>query len=562
MSKYWKAGIVGGIGVVIIVVVAGLVNGLDKSREDGVKQANQTFTPLVDPQGFYVDLSTITQKPTSDGMVVEQTPSAANVTQADVTETLQPVTPVTQSSTVVAVPPTVEGEAKKTPNVPQGNTPVPTATESLNRTLVSGPIRWQRPGVELINIDNSELYPYLEGLGIGWIRYNGVLWSEVEPSQGERKWERLAKIESGLALASSRNLNVILIVRSTPLWAQKVDGSFCGAVKRGKFEAFGDFMYDLVKRYSVPPYSVKYWEIGNEPDVDPALVAKDSAFGCWGDEGDVYYGGEYYAEMLKSVYPMIKLADPDAKVLLGGLLLDCDPTLPNRDKPCPRGNFLEGVLRNDGGNYFDIISYHAYPAYLGDMLSVTEYSDWERRGGILMGKVDFMREVMSRYGVDKPLMNTETSFLCPEWSKKYCLPPKEDFFDAQADYVPRLYVRNLAAGVLATYWYAFDDTGWRYSSVLEGNRTPKPAYTAYVKMREFLEETEYQGALDLPEGLEGYIFQGGQKKVWVVWSQEDSLVFLPKPEGFLGAYDKFGNSVSLEIDQIPIRRPVYILLAP
>ena len=38
---------------------------------------------------------------------------------------------------------------------------------------------------------------------------------------------------------------------------------------------------------------------------------------------DPYYGGGYYAEMLKIVYPQIKAADPEAQILIGGLLLFC-----------------------------------------------------------------------------------------------------------------------------------------------------------------------------------------------------------------------------------------------
>jgi hypothetical protein len=83
-------------------------------------------------------------------------------------------------------------------------------------------------------------------------------------------------------------------------------------------------MHDLVARYSVPPYNVKYWELWNEPDVDPALaglIGGDIPFGCWGDSTDPYYGGGYYAEMLKAVYPRIKAADPQAQVARGRIAL-------------------------------------------------------------------------------------------------------------------------------------------------------------------------------------------------------------------------------------------------
>jgi hypothetical protein len=117
--------------------------------------------------------------------------------------------------------------------------------------------------------------------------------------------------------ASDRGLNIILIIRSTPSWAQKRSGVSCGAVKFEKLSAFSKFVGDAVARYSNPPYNVKYWELGNEPDIDPSLVPSDNPFGCWGDDTDLYYGGGYYAEMLKQIYPVIKAADPEAHVLIG-----------------------------------------------------------------------------------------------------------------------------------------------------------------------------------------------------------------------------------------------------
>lgn len=552
--------VIGGLAGVVLLIGLMWTKGTIPQASKIPSPSAVTFTPLIDPQGFYVDLESTAVTATASTIVAPISPTEMS---SATSVSAEPASPSVTTALGWSSPMPGGGSSGGQDSPSSGKNPKITATPSPreDRTVLRGPLAWTSPGVELIQLDNGEIWDRLGEIGVGWIRINGLLWSEVEPGQGERKWDKLARLESGLAEAARRNVNVIVIVRSTPLWAQKAQGTFCGAIKRGKLDAFGDFMYDMVKRYSSPPYHVKYWEIWNEPDVDPSLVPGDSGFGCWGDEGDPYYGGEYYAEMLKAVYPMVKLADPEAKVLLGGLLLDCDPTLTSSDKACLRGNFLEGVLRNDGGNYFDIVSYHAYPAYLGDMRSVMYYSDWEQRGGILMGKVDFLREVMERYNQNKPLMNTETSFLCPEWSKAYCNPPKADFFEAQADYVPRLYVRNLAAGVAATYWYAFDETGWRYSSALDGNRNPKPAFSAFLQMRRFLEGTTYLGPLAMPEGFEGYEFDGGTERIWVVWTKEDKLLFLPKPDGFLGAYDKFGGAVTLEIDQIPIRRPVYIFLS-
>ena len=128
-------------------------------------------------------------------------------------------------------------------------------------------------------------------------------------------------------------------------------------------------MHALVARYSVALYNIKYWELWNEPDIASSNFPGDNLFGCWGDPNDPYYGGGYYADMLREVYPQIKAADPQGQVLVGGLLLDCDPRLgagcekvKNNNQP---SKFLEGILRKNGVPFFDGVSFHAYDYYLG-----------------------------------------------------------------------------------------------------------------------------------------------------------------------------------------------------
>ena len=89
----------------------------------------------------------------------------------------------------------------------------------------------------------------------------------------------------------------------------------CGPIKPDALNAFGDFLFEAVSRYSLPPYNVTYWELGNEPDVDWNVANSAMPFGCWGDASDPYFGGGYYAEMLKVAYPQIKAANPEARVL-------------------------------------------------------------------------------------------------------------------------------------------------------------------------------------------------------------------------------------------------------
>jgi hypothetical protein len=408
----------------------------------------------------------------------------------------------------------------------------------------------------------------LGGNGLQLVRHNGLLWQNVEPNEGDRRWEAVAELENKLALASESGLSTILIVRGTPEWAQKVYGSACGPVDQDSLQAFANFLEDAVTRYSVPPFNVKYWELGNEPDVDPSLVKSNSVFGCWGDQADSFYGGGYYAEMLKSVYPAIKNADPEAKVLIGGLLLDCDPTQPPEGKDCLPGNFLEGILRNGGGDYFDIVSFHGYPPYVnsssegGGLYYDEHFPPWEHRGGVVQGKVDFLRQVMSSYSIDKPIIHTEGSLICPEWNDKDCTPPGEDFFEDQADYVVRMFVKNWADGLFGTIWYQFEGPGWRYGALLDENQNPKPVYHALEFLLKELDGAAYSNPVNQFDPLTGYEFIRGDTKIWVIWSPDGVSYPLILDVAPQIVYDKYGNQIDFTSNELMVESPIYLEFGP
>ena len=405
--------------------------------------------------------------------------------------------------------------------------------------------------------------------GLQLVRHNALIWHDVEPSEGERQWEIAAELEDKLINASSSGLSTILIIRGTPEWAQMIPGSFCGPIKQEKLDAFADFLSEAVKRYSIPPYNVKYWELGNEPDVDPNLVPFTSVFGCWGDQNDPLYGGGYYAEMLKLVSPAIKSADPEANVLIGGLLLDCDPTQPPEGKDCKPGNFLEGILSNGGGDYFDAVSFHGYAPYFGPTSGIPNglffddhHPSWEHRGGVVIGKVDFLREVLAKYNFEKPIFHTEGSLLCTEQNPTDCDPPGEDFYDSQADYVIRMYVRNWVNGVSGTIWYQFEGPGWRHGGLLDENQNPKPAYDALKFLMTELSDAEYSGGLAQFDALEGYEFTTPEKRIWVLWSPDEIDAQIRLPENVISVFDKFGNDITPDGVDISVNNPIYIELRP
>lgn len=304
----------------------------------------------------------------------------------------------------------------------------------------------------------------------------------------------------------------------------------------------------------MPPYNVKYWELWNEPDVDPGLVGEDSLFGCWGDSDDPYYGGGYYAQMLKEIYPAMKEADPEAQIVVGGLLLNCDPTNPPEpplplDADCKPGKFLQGILANDGGDYFDMVAYHAYSYAFwsehpdGDWDLGHRY--WSHRGGVTLGKADFLRDVMAQYGLQKPLMVAEASLACSE-DNPAC--PENNFFDDQANYAIRLYTRAWANDIVGVIWFMLHSNSWRHTDLLYRGNVPKPVYTSTQFLSDLLLGATYGGSLS-SDMIEGYWFEKGDSIYRLYWTNEpDISVPLSLPETTEAVYNKYGEEIAVDND--------------
>ena len=415
-------------------------------------------------------------------------------------------------------------------------------------------------GVEMSEISASHGVARAAEADVYWVRRNGIKWHEVEATQGVRDWTVLSSFEDELELAHQNDLVSIVVVRGTPTWAQKVPGSSCGPIEQEDLGNFANFMKALVNRYKGSPYYVKYWELGNEPDA--STNPGDGAYGCWGEPDDYYFGGRYYGEMLQVVYPAIKEADPEAQVLVGGLLLDYHPQHPDA-RTNPMARFLEGILITcDGQDCFDIVSFHGYPHYTGQLedWEVKRPGNWDNWGGIVAGKAEYINEVLSKYGLDKPLMHTEGALICPS---DICSELTTDFAEAQADYVVQLYTRNMALDIMATVWFTLEGPGWRWSGLLDSDMDPKPAYNAFKFMTAELSHARYTGEVTSYSGLKGYAFQGGGKTVQVLWAPDNTTRNINVPGGFTQAFDKYGNSITPTGGQIGIGfSPVYLEIAP
>jgi hypothetical protein len=137
----------------------------------------------------------------------------------------------------------------------------------------------------------------LAGLGVPWVR-GFVPWNAFEPSKGHVNQGALGELESGIA-GLPAGTKVILDVVDSPQWAS---GAANPATPPRDPADYSRFVGAIAKRLAG---KVAAYEIWNEEDAS-----------LWWSTGP---DPAAYVDMLKSAYPAVKTADPNATVVLGGL---------------------------------------------------------------------------------------------------------------------------------------------------------------------------------------------------------------------------------------------------
>lgn len=436
---------------------------------------------------------------------------------------------------------------------------------------------WVNPlGVET-HRDLSTHEPFtskIAELGSGWVRLNDrISWQDLQPVEGGPiDWDSLALLDDELRSLQAVGATPIMIVDDYPSWATIDPNKSCGAIKEEAFDDFAAFMFELVARYSSPEFNVKHWELGNEVDVDPDLVPDDSVFGCWGDADQPNYGGEYYGQFLMAVTPSIRIADPQAKVWIGGFILNKpDSTVGNPGAPRPE-LFFRGILEAGAAPYFDVVPFHAHTQYYGAIYDthMGPNNAWLTLGGGVNGKAQFLRNIMAEYGVDKPVIVNEIGVGCDQASNAACMPViPEIFYEFKAMMLPRIAVRAVSADIMGMVWYTLEGPGWRAMGLLDDQNQPQKAYHAMEFLAERLRGATYLGTIDYGAGTETYVFRlGGSKQLQIAWTFSNVTIPIMIPQdSFVAAYDLTGNPITpLAVDtnyQLDLTfSPIYILRYP
>jgi hypothetical protein len=309
--------------------------------------------------------------------------------------------------------------------------------------------------------DRSD-FQALNGSGAAWVR-NELVWRTIEPENTSPENFNWRRVSQAIAAATDGNYNLILTVRYAPEWASD---NTDGPINTANLSDFADFVGAVVERLDGDgiddlPGSpvVSYFEFYNEPDRRPDADPDKSGWG---------YDPQGYATMLKTVAPAIRSANPDAKIVFGGLAYDW---FEDQGGPFVR-TFLDDVLAEDVDDAFDVFAFHAYPPFA---------VNWADHGPGVYEKAQFIRNKLAEYGLDKPLFITEAGMHSNEVQN---YPPPQMNEEYQARYVVQLFSQALAADVDTMIWFSFvDPPEWYpYKNGLVTDENPprkKLAYKAY-----------------------------------------------------------------------------------
>jgi hypothetical protein len=255
--------------------------------------------------------------------------------------------------------------------------------------------------------------------------------------------------DSIVAAAKAADLRVLPVVLRAPPWATRnpgVSGSPPSA--RGRV-AFRRYVKALIFRYRLSD-TIHAWQIFNEPNMRYA----------WHTSTPI----ADYVQLLKSVYPAIKRADPHARVVLAGL-------------SAFSARALKRVYQAGGRRFFDVAAVHPFRSTV--------------RGA--MGVLDSARAVMRHHGdARKPLIVSEISWA----SARGKIPTPNNVTTSEMGQANRVFksLRRIAAqrtrlrlyGVFWSTWMsdesdqtdAFDWAGLRRFTS-DGTIVDKPALLAF-----------------------------------------------------------------------------------
>ncbi len=305
----------------------------------------------------------------------------------------------------------------------------------------------------------------ITSLGASWIRFD-VDWSNIQPQDANHyTWARYDKIAQA---ASAHHLKMLGVLAYTPVWAHSSSCQNAQCPPKNAAD-FASFAAAAAARYA--PMGVQAWEVWNEPNTATFWQGGASPTG--------------YTALLQATYTAIKLANPQALVITGGVSPQA-----NGNGNVSELDFLQGIYKAGGKGFFDAVAVHPYTFPM--VPSDSTGQAWSRMSQTGVS----LRSIMTANGdAVKKIWITEfgapTGGSGPSANEENYATVHDTWHvdeQLQADMMQRaaqLYKMYDWVGPLL--WYSYKDAGTDQSNsqnffgLLRADGSHKPAYDAFKK---------------------------------------------------------------------------------
>ena len=332
-------------------------------------------------------------------------------------------------------------------------------------------------------------FELFEKAGIGWTRVDFTR-NGIERRPGKFDWSQQ---DQQVREAAKHGVKIMPILDYQAAWEKEEQH---GPATEAERAGFARFAYEAVKHFKG---RVEAWEIWNEPNI-----------GFWKPEPNA----RDYTLLLKAVYPEIKRADPNARVV-GGSFAGTDP------------KFLREMCRCGAADYMDVLSVHPYRYGNNPEIKFAE-------------RIEELRDILAQFGKrEMPIWITEIG-----WGSSGKGRSQAD----QANYFIRSYLTSLASGVEVYMWFNFiDDPRYNSPVYMSGDQTvEKPAMRAIRACTDLLAGAELVGVVPWWQDPEyGLIFRRGDEAILAAWRRYgEASVTAPFRGEILDQYGAVSGRVS------------------
>jgi len=269
-----------------------------------------------------------------------------------------------------------------------------------------------------IYINDFEL---LKKTGINYFRIS-FGWDAIEGEKDKYDWLFWDDfVKTGV---EKYNITMVPYVCYTPQWVSREpqDTMLYWNKPAVDFEEWGQFMYDLVTRYK--PW-LKTWELWNEPDIPIYWDTQDVAD---------------FARFVKIGADAVRRADPEAKVVLGGIAY--------------RPEWIQALFEEHGVSpYIDIVNCHNY------------FETWHKDPvENIVDYIDDVYEVVHKYGAGQPIWMAEVGYSTFRASDGKVSDSYSCYFDYEhtpayqaVDLIKRIALVRSTEKIDALAWYEIKD---------------------------------------------------------------------------------------------------------